>query len=147
VAKFTVTQPIAAPPERVFALATDFAGAADRVRGIQRFELLTDGPIGVGTRWRETRVVFGKESTEEIEVTRFDPPRSYAAQCETCGARFTSTLSLAPQGDGTLVTFQSGAQALSLFAKIMSRLSALMAPSMNKLFAADLDDLRRAAEA
>ncbi|TWU00593.1 Polyketide cyclase / dehydrase and lipid transport [Botrimarina colliarenosi] len=143
----TVTESIDAPPERVFALATDFAGAPERVRGVKRLELLTDGPIGVGTRWRETRQIFGKESTEELEITRFDPPRSYTAECETCGCRFESTITCEPEGAGTLVTFQNQTQALTLSAKLMAPLGVLMAGGMKKLFAADLADLRRAAEA
>ena len=49
---------IAAPIERVWAAATDVAGAPERISGVQRAELLAEGPFRVGSRWRETRVLL-----------------------------------------------------------------------------------------
>lgn len=61
---------IQAPPERAFAAFADFPHAARSVSGIERIEMLTDGPVGAGTRFRETRIMFGREATEEMKVTR-----------------------------------------------------------------------------
>ena len=65
---FEVSTVISASPERVFALFTDLAHAPDNIRAIKKLELLTPGPMCMGTRFRETRVMFGKEATEEMEV-------------------------------------------------------------------------------
>ena len=67
---------IEAEPEQVFLLFTDIEKFPENLSGIERVELLTAGPVGVGTRFKETRIMFKRETTEEMEVTRFDPPRA-----------------------------------------------------------------------
>ena len=57
-----VRRHVAAPVERVWALATDLEGSPRVVRGIEAVEVLTPGPFGVGTRWRETRRMFGRSA-------------------------------------------------------------------------------------
>lgn len=49
--------------------------------GIQRIEILTPGPFGVGTRWRETRKMFGKEAAETFTVTGVEPGKSVSTYC------------------------------------------------------------------
>src|SRR4051812_9790697 len=83
---------VAAAPERVFALASDFANLPKRIPDITKVELLTGDTVGVGTRFRETRVMFGKEAVETMEVAAFDPPHSYVLVANSCGARYESTL-------------------------------------------------------
>ncbi len=70
---FICEQQVAAPPEKVFAMMSDFANAPQRISGISKVEMLTDGAVGVGTKFKETRVMLGKEATETMEVTTFDP--------------------------------------------------------------------------
>ena len=53
--KIEVAVDIEAPVEKVFALFTDFAKLDQRIDGIKKLELLTSGPIGKGTQFRETR--------------------------------------------------------------------------------------------
>jgi uncharacterized protein YndB with AHSA1/START domain len=137
-----------APPERVFALASNFPHAAEHVSGIARVEMLTEGPVGVGTRFRETRVMFGREATEEMEVTAFDPPRSYALGCENHGTRYHSEVRVVPCGDGETgchLELDFEATPLTLPAKVMTF---LMKPMMKRLLGGigrDLDDIARAA--
>lgn len=83
-----ITTTIAAPLARVFALFTDLEHAAQNIAAIQSLELLTPGPMRKGTRFRETRVMFGKQATEEMEVVDFVPGRSYSVAAESCGARY-----------------------------------------------------------
>lgn len=142
-----VTERIAASPERVFGLATDLAGAPQRVEGIDSVELLTDGPFGVGTRWRETRTMMGKSATEEMWITAFEPDRSYTAEAESCGCHYTSVLTCEPDGEGTLLTFTFDGQPLTLACRLMAPIGWLMKGQVRKMLAADLADLRRAAEA
>ena len=146
-AKFSMTQRIAAPVETVFTVATDIAHAAEHIRGIEKIEMLTGGPVGVGTRWRETRKMLGSESTESLEVVGFERWKSYTVGCESCGAYFETTLRFDREGDGTLVTLDARTEARSLMAKLMSPLGNLMfGKIMRKCMGDDLDDLGRVAE-
>jgi len=145
-AKFSMREHINAPPEIVFEVASDFHHAAENIEGIENLEVLTDGPIGVGTRFRETRVMFGKSSTEELEITEFDAPHSYVVASDSCGAHFRAEYRFVGDIAGTHVRLEFDCQPVTLVAKLMSPLSWLMMGPMKKCIAADLNDLKRIAE-
>ena len=144
--QFAIKKHFDAPLESVFELISDFRRAAENVRGIEKLELLTDGPIGVGTRFRETRIMFGKEATEEMEVTAFDPPRGYTVECESCGCLYHAEYYLVGDIAGTHVRLTVTTRPVTLAAKLMSPLALLMSGPMKKCMEADLDDLRAVAE-
>ena len=73
-AQFTIDKYIEAPREVVFDAALDLHSVAENIRGIEKLEVLTEGPIGLGTRFRETRIMFKKEATEVMEITVFERP-------------------------------------------------------------------------
>jgi carbon monoxide dehydrogenase subunit G len=146
-AQFSMMKRVAAPVERVFDVASDLGRAAERIRGIERIELLTEGPMRVGTRWRETRKMMGQSSTETLEVFALDRPRSYTVGCESCGAYFETTFCFEPDGDGTLVTLDARTESRTFIAKLMSPIGNLMfGKVMRKCMSEDLEDLARAAE-
>ena len=71
---FRLTETIQAPLDRVFALANDIDRAMEWLPGGVRIEKLTEGPVRLGTRYRETRRILGRDDTEIYEVTAYDPP-------------------------------------------------------------------------
>ena len=142
----SVSTPIAAPVAEVFALFTDLKNAPGRVKAIKRIELLTNGPVGVGTRFRETRVMFKRDTTEEMEITEFEPNRRYTVSADSCGAHFTSTFHFRPEDDGTVVTLEINSKPVSLLAKLLSPLAGLMKGMMLKCVQQDLNDLKAVAE-
>lgn len=139
----TVTRSIAAPPERVFATFSNFEDAAQRIQAIEKLEVLTPGPIGVGTRFRETRTMFGKQATEEMTITAFDPPRGYDVEAQSHGSKYYTTFRFEPEPGGTKVTMRFEAQPLSTFAKLLAPLGKLMVGKLEKECGKDLDDLQR----
>lgn len=146
-AAIELTKHIDAPPDRVFAAASDFRGAADRISAITKMEVLTEGPIGVGTRFRETRFMFKREATEEMTVKTFDPPNGYALGAESCGCRYHTEFRFRPNGSGTDVNLSFDAQPLSFVAKIMSfLLMPFMKKACVKACEQDLEDLKASLE-
>lgn len=145
-ANVSFTKHIKANPDHTFGIFTDFQSAERRIEGIKKLELLTDGPIGKGTRFRETRIMFGKEATEEMEITDFRPGRSYTVGGESCGSVWSSTFKFAPNGDGTQVSMEMSFRPVTIFAKLMSPLSFLFAGACKKAMEKDLEDLKKAAE-
>ena len=143
---FTTTKHIEASPEEVFTLATDFGRAAEVIRAIEKVEMLTDGPIGVGTRFLETRTVLGHETTQEMEVTAYDSPSLYAMGCESHGTRYLTEVRLAPNHTGTSVELRFEAQPLSFMAKAMAEMLKPMLDSVVGVLEKDLEDLREALE-
>jgi hypothetical protein len=142
-----ITTQVDAPPDVVFDVAADLANAADHIDGITKIEMLTDGPIGVGMKFRETRVMFGREHTEEMEVTAFNRPTSYTVEATSCGCHFASTFRFTPKDGGTEMVLDTKSKPLSLFAKIMSPLSGLMMGAMKKAMEQDMFGVKQVAEA
>jgi uncharacterized protein YndB with AHSA1/START domain len=148
---FKTTTLIQAPLERVFASMADFENAAQNIEAITKIEILTSGKIGAGTRFRETRKVFGKEATEEMVVTAFEPPRRYVIEAESHGSRYRSEFlfqeqSRATAGPATAVTLTFEALPQTFFAKVMTLLMRPMMKTLIKSCAKDLEDLKRAIE-
>ena len=145
--KIEITKRIDAPAHEVFARATDFENAAAAIEGITKIEMLTDGPVGVGTRFRETRILFKRECTETMEVTEFEPPRRYVLGAGGCGCEYRTEMRCDAQGpNATDLTMKFEARPLTFMGKIMSFVFRPMMKKMVKLCAKDLDDLKQSIE-
>jgi uncharacterized protein YndB with AHSA1/START domain len=142
----TVSRVVNAPVGEVFRAFTDFANAAQHVSGIERVEMLTDGPVGVGTRFKETRIMFKKEATEEMEVTEYEVPERCVLAAHSCGSDYRSEFRFAAEGSGTRVTFLFEARPVSFFAKLFAPLGKLMMGTMVKMIEKDIDDLQAKVE-
>lgn len=142
----TVEKQVNAPPDRVFALSSDFATMPERIPAIKKVEMLTDGPVRVGTRFKETRVMLGKEATETMEVTAFDPPRGYNLGANSCGCIYDSRIEIVPNGNGTNISITFVGTPVSFFAKLMSPFSKLFAGTLRKCLDGDLEAIKAAAE-
>lgn len=135
-----------ADPARTFAIFTDLHHAEERVEGIKKMEVLTDGPVGKGTRFKETRVMFKKETSETMEITAFDPPTGYTVEAESCGCHYTSFFKFVPKDGGTQVTWEFNSKPLTFMAKMMSPMMIMMGGTLRKLVAKDMADIKAAAE-
>lgn len=144
---WVITRRIEAPVETSFAAFTDFDFAADTIDGIQRFEVLTDGPFGMGTRFRETRLMGKKERTEEMEVTAFEAGKSYTMSANSCGCEMHFDHSFRAVDGGTEFEMAGRMKALSLGAKLTTPLWPLMKGWMIKCVNKDLDQMIAAIEA
>lgn len=138
---------VAAPPERTFDVFSNVQGAKDTLSAVTRIEMLSPGAVAKGTRWRETRVMFGREATEEMWIDSFEPPRGYSVAAQSGGARYLTTFTFAPKGGGTDVRMEFSAVPANLVAKVLGGLMGpLMAGSMRKALEKDMDELKAAAE-
>ena len=111
-----IERDVAASPEEVWRVLTDLDHAAENLSGVSRVELLTDGPYTVGTRWRETRKMFGKEATEEMRVTAVEAPTRTTVEADSAGVNYVTVFTLTPTGDGTRL-----AMAFTATSKMMAR--------------------------
>jgi hypothetical protein len=137
---------IAAPREIIFAVAIDIPRWPEVISSIDRVEMLTPGPVAVGSRFRETRRMFGREATEEMTVTELAPPEHFVLTAENHGTRYRAEHLLAQADSATRLTLVFSGEPASLLARIMSPLGWLMSGHLKKQLEADLDDLKRAAE-
>ena len=144
--RLEIERTISAPPATVFARCSDFAHSAEVVEGIDKVEMLTDGEVGPGTRFRETRTMFGREATEEMEVGVFDPPRRYTLLAESHGAKYHSEFVFDEVAEGTRVRLTFDATPVTFFAKVMAVLTKPMQKKIYELLCKDLDDIKASIE-
>ena len=139
----TASKHFIAPLETAWEVVADIENAADRIQAIVKMEVLTDGPVGKGTRFRETRIMFKKQATEEMEITAWDPPNSYTTEADGCGCHYTTVITCEGDGDGTSVTISMSIVPLTTFGKIMGALMGwMMKGACVKAFAKDLEDAK-----
>ncbi|HLT29045.1 MAG TPA: SRPBCC family protein, partial [Myxococcaceae bacterium] len=115
----------------------------ETMSGISRVEVLSGGDaFGTGTRWKETRVMFGKEASEVMEVTAVDPYRSYKVEAESNGMHYVSTFTfeaLEPQKTRVEMTFAGRAlKKQNFLVRLLGRFAAGM---VRKTLEKDLEDL------
>lgn len=145
-ARISLETTINAPAERVFDAISDFANTARLIKGITRIEMLTDGPTRVGTRFRESRIMFGKEATEVFEVVGFEPPRQYTLRAMSCGFEVNATMRCAPANGSTRLALDMISRPVTFMARLMSPLGALMNGQMRKAMDKDLQDIKTSLE-
>jgi uncharacterized protein YndB with AHSA1/START domain len=102
-------------PEDVFDFCSDLRSELQWNPKVKYVEKLTDGPVGVGTRYRAR---WSNSGPTAVELTQFDPPRSWETTATargmairfqgtvtdaTPGARYTASLELHPKGLARLV--------------------------------------------
>ncbi|MEV4916048.1 SRPBCC family protein [Streptomyces tirandamycinicus] len=143
-----VERRIAASVDRVWDALTDVEGSQHVLSGVERVEKLTEGAFGVGTRWRETRRMFGKEATEEMRVTASEPPRRFVVEADSHGTHYVSEFVLRADGPETTtvrMTFSGSTPGgvAGLLAKVLGPIGER---AVAKAVAKDLADVAAAVE-
>ena len=140
---------VRAPAERVWTVLTDIAHADQTLSGVTKVEPLTEGPYGVGTRWRETRRMFGREDTQQMQVTLAEKPTRTVVEANSSGVRYVTELTLTPTGDATRLKMSFTAvqgRSNPMQKGLWALFGALGAKATEKMMAKDLQDIAARAE-
>ena len=147
-----VTRLIDAPVIDVWRIFTDLSSRCDWLHTVTRVEVLTPGPFGSGTVWRETRTMpDGGEITEEFRVRECTAPERFVVASPGIGADYRMTYTLRPVvtgrhvGGTTLTVVQDGAPTAPGGRFIALVLGGLAARTVEGALRRDLDDLAAAA--
>lgn len=147
--EINVSRTVNAPAEAVWHVITDLERSAEVVSGIDTVERLDDEEtFGVGTTWRETRTMFGKQATETMKVTQIDPGRSYTVESEGHGARYVSIMYVTDTGNGTSrITMSFKGEPSGTIARLFaSTVGKIFERGTRKALEHDLADIAAAAE-
>jgi hypothetical protein len=68
----------------------------------------------------ETRIMFGKAATEELEVTALEQGRTYTVKAGGRGADYTSVWSVESDSDQTTLTMTFSAETTGLVANVVA---------------------------
>jgi Polyketide cyclase / dehydrase and lipid transport len=101
--RFANTIDIAVEPSHVYAYLADLEHNPEWNWAIESTEKVTPGPIGVGTRYRQTRSV-PRPGVEMLELTGLDPLRRIEVTGKLGPFDARLTYELAPSGSGTRLT-------------------------------------------
>ena len=99
----TVDRYVTAPPRVVWAVITDLEGTTAALPGVVSVERLSDdgpGSYEVGTRWRETRRMFGQDAAETMEVVGVDAERRTEIRAVHGATEYRTGFELVPAGNG-----------------------------------------------
>ena len=134
-----VQRTIAAPPDVVFAAVADVEHFSRAVDDIERVEFVSEIRAGLGTRFRETRVMRGREATVELEITEFAPPERVRFLSEAGGVQWDSVFEVEAARDGSTLSLVMEATPLTVAARLMVP---LMKGMVRKAIAADMDAVK-----
>lgn len=146
--KITEQVSIDAPIEEVWQAITNFDDLASRISGIEKVEILERPDDGlVGLKWRETRIMFGKEATETMWITAAAENDCYETEAQSHGSLYRSRHYVADQGGTTELGMEFSAKPLTLGAKIMYfTMGFMFKGATEKALAKDLQDIKNAVE-
>ena len=135
-----VQRTIAAPADKVFAAVADVRQFSRAVENIERVEFVFDTRTGLGTRFRETRLMRGREATVELEITEFAPPERVRFLSEAGGVRWDTVFTVgAARSGNTRLAMVMEATPLTLPARLMVP---LMKGMVRRAIAADMDAVK-----
>lgn len=140
----TIAQTIAAPVERVWTVFTDLGAAARNLKAVEKIELVSSGAFGEGTRWRETRKMYGKSVTEEMWVSAVEPGKSYTVDAGSNHTNYRSRYVFTPVGDAsTTVRFTFSAESSGATGVLSTIMWPLFKRRLAKDLRKDMNDLAR----
>ncbi len=94
----TVRRTIDAPVDRVFDAVAHIESFKQASPSIKEIEFLTEEKRGVGTRFRETRVMNGREASTELEVKEYVPNERVRMVSDTGGTIWDTVFTVSPSG-------------------------------------------------
>lgn len=138
----TVATEIAAPVERVFEVFTDLEHSAERVSNIKNIEVMTVGGFRLGTRWVETREVLGRIDSAEMEITAFEPNRTYTITHHKAGAKIAAVFTFEPVAKGTKVRVEFELESHGLPPGALAPVRWAIGDKVREVIGHDLADLK-----
>jgi len=132
------------PPEKVWNVITDFKNCSNFITSIVKVEILNQPKDSLlGFKWKETRVMFGKEATEIMWITDYVENKYYQARAESHGSIYKSRLAVEQVDSKTKLSMSFTAESTTFFAKVFSFLMGwVMKGSMEKAINKDLMDIK-----
>jgi len=137
-----------APIETIWAKIIDIEHCEQTIKGIKKVVVLEKPDAGlVGFKWRETRVMFGKEADETMWITHCEDNHYYQTRAENSGAVYISIMRVVQKGEQVELSMEFQGEAQTMMAKIMSFIfTPLMKKSMVKMIHKDLEDIKNSLE-
>ena len=116
----TVARIIDAPVDRVFQAVADISNFSKAVPHIINVEFISDVRTGKGARFKETRMINGREATTELEVTEYVENERVRFVSDTGGTIWDTIFTVSPREGSTELAMTMDAKPHRFLAKIMT---------------------------
>ncbi len=117
----TVIRTIDAPSDEVFRTVARIEQFSQAIPHIVKIEFLSDEKSGVGTRFRETRVMKGKAVSTELEITECVDKKLVRIVSDSYGTVWDTVFTVSPTSNGlTELKMVMEARAHKLMARLMN---------------------------
>src|SRR3954452_25210436 len=119
--RFEGTAVVDRPIEEVFAFLADGENDPKFSPRVQEIHKVTDGPVGVGTRFASTVKEAGMTTKGEFDLTDFGPPTTirWAERSKNAVTAAHGGYDLAPEGAATRVTIFNELEGHGPFGKLI----------------------------
>jgi carbon monoxide dehydrogenase subunit G len=114
------------PVAEVFDFATDLANASRFLPNVTKTEMLTEGGMKPGAKFRETRAFNGKERSAVIEIVEHKKPEVHAARAAMMGLNAVYRFRFTPSDTGTRVDMEADVQGNLLWKLFLGMMSRMM---------------------
>ncbi len=105
--RYCATIPTPAELPATFAYLSRFDRAAEWDPGVADGVMLTDAPVGLGSRFRLAARFLGRTIPLDYEMVEFEDPTRLVLHAETGTIRSTDTITFSSSGSGTLVRYEA----------------------------------------
>ncbi|PKG22556.1 SRPBCC family protein [Niallia nealsonii] len=120
-ADFQANVIIAEPVEVVFSYMSNLENASDYMDNVKKTTKLTEGPIGIGAKYQEIRIVRGKEAVAEIEFLSYEENKTYTTRSHSNGLLVDYHYRFTEIAEGTKVEFTAKVQVTGFWMKLTKR--------------------------
>lgn len=141
--RFEVKRTVPISKQKMYNGLLDLDDAKVWMQGFVGIQRLDDGPLKVGSQWKETRKMYGKEASEHFEVVELNEPNKIVLRCDgtkgtTGKGEFIFTYKLDSLDSHTEITLDGEINGLTGISKFFGK---MMAGTFKKACAKDLDAL------
>lgn len=138
---------IEASKAAVWAATTDISNFAELLSGVEKIEIVERPASGiVGLRWKETRMLFGKEATVEKWITDAQENAYYTTRAEQGGFVFITTNRVSGSDGAVTLTGIHETQPQGFAAKLKSLPMVFFKGVIKKAILQDLNDIKAVVE-
>lgn len=123
---FEFSEHIARSPREVFEVISNPTEATKFLDNIVESKQLTDGPLGVGTVFRETRVANKTTASADLMVTAHEPDTRFDISTEAEGITVSYRYDISPDGTGSQLTWLCELEASGLRKMMLPMVAAIM---------------------
>lgn len=139
-AQVIVKKEIQAPLDVVFKTVAEINEFSRAIQHIVKVEILSEVQFGVGTRFRETRLMKGREATTELEVTEYRRNDRIRIVADSHGTVWDNVFTVVPNElGGTALTMTMDARPHKILPRIVNPLIMRM---IRKAVEADMDAVK-----